>query len=200
MRRMRVLTILLLLLASSVVDASAQAIHIVAFGTSFTNGKGVSRKDAWPAKLEANLNAQGLSVQVSNLGINGNTTRDLMRRLATEIPEGTPIVIFEYALGNDHRAGISNEETFKNVGEVVSQLVARKILVLLVNRGQDSAQLERRTEHVKEIVSNFGIKSIDIEQPDSSLLSDHQHPTPEAHTQIAASMVNPVKALISKLK
>lgn len=198
MDQLRVLTILFFLLSSSVMDAFAETTHIVAFGTSFTNGKGVSRKEAWPAKLESNLNSQGVSVQVSNLGINGNTTRDLMRRVSTEIPERTPIVIFEYAMGNDQRSGIANDETFKNVREIVSQLVAKNCLVLLVNRGRDTSQLERRLEQVKDIVSDFGIYSIGIEQPDASLLPDHQHPTSEAHTQIAADMVKPVMVLLSK--
>ena len=195
---MRVLSIFFLLLALSVVDAFAETTQIVAFGTSFTNGKGVSRKDAWPAKLESNLNLQGVSVHVSNLGINGNTTRDLMRRVSTEIPEGTPIVIFEYAIGNDQRAGIASDETFKNVREIVSQLVLKNCLVLMVNRGRDTSQLERRIEQVKDIVSDFGIYSIAIEQPEASLLSDHQHPTSEAHTQIAADMLKPVMVLLSK--
>ena len=85
MRRLKILGVLLLLFVVGVVNAQTQSIHIVAFGTSFTNGKGVSRKDAWPAKLEAKLIAQGLPVQVSNQGINGNSTLDLLNRLNSDV-------------------------------------------------------------------------------------------------------------------
>lgn len=200
MHSMRLFTLLIALFAVSIGTAFGDELQIVAFGTSFTNGKGVFRSDAWPAKLEANLKAEGLSVHVSNEGVNGDTTRDLKWRLAKAVPKGASIVILEYAIGNDKRAGIPIEETVQNVDEIVSQLVSRKIQVLLVIRAKNSEGLERRAEKFKETISKFGISTINIEQPDSSLLADRQHPTSEAHTQIAASMVTPVRALIAKVR
>ncbi len=199
MHRLRFFTLLFTLFAASIGNAIGEELQIVCLGTSFTNGKGVFRSEAWPAKLEANLKTEGLSVQIINQGVNGDTTRDLKRRLVKAVPEGTSIVILEYAIGNDRRAGIAIEETVKNVDEIVSQLVSRKMQVLLVMRAKDAEGLKRRAEQFKETISKFGISTINIEQPDSSLLADRMHPTSEAHTQIAASMVTPVKALIAKV-
>lgn len=200
MRRLRLFTWLFVLFAVGIGNAFGEEVQIVALGTSFTNGKGVSRSDAWPAKLEAKLKAEGLSVHVSNQGVNGDTTIDLKRRLAKAVPQGTSIVILEYAVGNDRHAGIAIKETVKNVDEIVSQLVSRNTQVLLVMRAKDSEGLQHRAKQFRGTISKFGISTINIEQPDSSLLPDRQHPTAEAHTQIAASMVVPVKALIAKAK
>jgi acyl-CoA thioesterase-1 len=198
MRRLHLFAWLFALFAVGIGNALGEELQIVALGTSFTNGKGVFRRDAWPAKLEAKLKAEGSSVHVSNEGVNGDTTLDLKRRLNRAVPEGTALVILEYAIGNDRRAGIDFEETVKNVDEIISQLVSKKIQVLLVVRAKNSEQLERRKRHFKRTTSQYGISIIGIEQPESSLLGDHQHPTAEAHTQIAESMVDPIKALIAK--
>lgn len=186
------------------VSCSAQAIdkglQIVAFGTSFTNGKGVFRSEAWPAKLENNLNAEGLNVQVSNQGDDGDTTRDLKSRLARAVPEGTAIVILEYAIGNNRTAGILFDETVKDVEDLVSTLVARNIQVLLINRSENPEMLERANRRFKRVVNRNGILAISIDQPPASLLSDRRHPNAQAHTDIAASMVTPVKELIARTK
>jgi lysophospholipase L1-like esterase len=200
MSRLRFFTVFLILFAVSIGNAVSDELQIVCLGTSFTNGKGVPRKEAWPAKLEADLKTEGLSVHVINQGVDGDTTRDLKWRLVKAVPEGTSIVILEYAIGNEKHAGIAIEETVKNVDEIVSQLVSRKIQVLLVIRAKDAEGLKHRAKQFNETVSKFGISTINIEQPDSSLLADHMHPTAETHTRIAASMVTPVKELIAKVK
>jgi len=185
---------------AGVCDANADGIQIVAFGTSFTAGKGVSAGDAFPARLETMLRSQGENVRVRNEGVSGDTTRDLLRRLSDSVPDGVDIVIFEYARGNDVRHGISVEETVKNSEEIISRLAARNIQVLLVIRGRTQGELRAHTKWFSEIISKYGILFLPIEQPESSLLGDKQHPTPEAHGLIAASMVAPVKDLIERAK
>ncbi len=137
MHSMRLFTWLIALFAIIIGNAFGDQLQIVAFGTSFTSGKGVSRSDAWPAKLEANLKAEGLSVHVSNEGVNGDTTRDLKRRLAKAVPEGTSIVILEYAVGNDNRAGITIEETVRNVDDIVSQFGIEKDTSFVSDAGKE---------------------------------------------------------------
>ena len=199
MRRLRFFALLIAIFAAGIGSAVGEELQIVCLGTSFTNGKGVSRNQAWPAKLEADLRTEGLSVRVINQGVNGDTTINLKSRLTKAVPAGTSIVILEYAIGNERRAGIAMEQTVENVDEIVSQLVSRKIQVLLVIRASDAEGLEHRAKRFRRTVSKFGIATINIEQPASSLLSDRAHPTGEAHKQIAASMVTPVKALIAKV-
>lgn len=179
---------------------SASGLQIVAFGTSFTNGKGVFRSNAWPAKLEKNLKAEGLNVQVSNQGEDGDTTRDLKVRLHKVIPDGVSIVLLEYAIGNNRTAGIPFDETVKDVEDMAAALVARNIQVLLIIRAGNPEMIERSTQRFKRVVKQLGMLSIVIEQPPTSLLADGRHPTEEAHTEIAASLVDPVKVLILRTK
>lgn len=196
----RQLVLLTVFAALCIGGANAKEIQIVALGTSFTAGKGVSPSDAFPARLEKMLRADGENVQVSNRGINGNTTRDILDRIRYAVPEDVQIVIYEYARGNDNKRGINPEETVKNTEEIISDLVARKIQVLLVIRGRNSTQLQAHMNWFREIVSRYGILSLAIEQPESSLQRDRQHPTAEAHGLIAATMVGPVKQLIERTR
>lgn len=182
-------------------NATEKPIQIVAFGTSFTNGKGVYRSNAWPAKLEKKLNEEGLNVQLSNEGKNGDTTVDLKSRMNQAIPEGTSVVLLEYAIGNDKEAGIHFSETAQHVDEMVTELAARNLQVLLVIRAGDNPKIiEVSKFRFKRLVKQFGILTIFIEQPPESLLSDGRHPTEQAHTEIADSLVAPVKELIDRSK
>jgi acyl-CoA thioesterase-1 len=197
---LRLFAVLAIGICTAACNAETTDIRIVALGTSFTAGKGVGYGDAFPAKLEKLLNAAGEHVQISNQGMNGDTTLGLLARLANAVPAGTQIVILEYALGNDRRRGIGTEATVKNCDDIVSKLVARNIQVLLVMRGAGPHEVAKRAEWFHETISRYGISSIGIEQPDSTLQSDGQHPTAAAHADIAASMAGPVTALIEKAK
>jgi acyl-CoA thioesterase-1 len=183
-------------MAVSLGNAFAGEINIVCFGTSFTNGKGVFRSSAWPARLEADLKKEGLPVKVINEGVNGNTTVDLQTRLSKAVPENTSIVILEYAAGNDIRAGIPFEGTVINTENIIATLTARKLPVLLLIRASNAELLEKRSKQFDDIVAKYKIKALGIEQPESSLLSDRQHPTAEAHAKIAQSMIALVKTMI----
>src|SRR5580692_4383425 len=86
--------------------------QIVAFGASNVAGAGVQPQQAWPAQLEKLLKAQGYDVHVTNAGINGDTTADLLKRLDNAIPSGTKIVILDTGGGfyNDEKENISREQ------------------------------------------------------------------------------------------
>lgn len=188
----------MLCLLLSVWTANAQEMQIVAFGTSFTSGKGVWPIDAFPAKLENMLRAEGLDVRIKNQGVNGDSTLDLLARLEQAVPAGVQVAIFEYARGNDRRKGISRDDTVKNSEKIISRLVAREIQVLLVIRGPNQDELQERTQWFSQIIPRHGISFLALEQPESSLQSDGQHPSAAAHEAIAASMVSPVKKLIER--
>ena len=193
---LRSLTLLVMLMAISPGNTLAAEINIVCFGTSFTYGKGVFRGDAWPAKLEAGLKKEGLTVKVINEGVNGNTTVDLQQRLLKAVPENTSIVVLEYAAGNDNQAGIPFERTVINTENIIATLTAKKLPVLLLIRASDTESLEKRSRQFSEIIQKYKITAFGITQPESSLLSDRQHPTAEAHAKIAQSMIALVKTMI----
>ena len=53
--------------------------RIVAFGNSLTAGLGVAAEDAYPARLQHRLNAQGFRYRVINAGVSGDTTAGGLR-------------------------------------------------------------------------------------------------------------------------
>jgi acyl-CoA thioesterase-1 len=106
--------------------ALAEAATIVALGASNTYGKGVARNQAYPAQLQAILQASGKSVRVINAGINGDTTEGMLRRLDRAVPNGTSVVILQPG-GNDRRKG-----TTDRTSEIQSRLSARGIPVVML--------------------------------------------------------------------
>jgi acyl-CoA thioesterase-1 len=54
---------------------------IVAFGDSLTAGLGVPIEDAYPARLERRLRAEGYNYRVVNAGVSGDTTAGGLRRV-----------------------------------------------------------------------------------------------------------------------
>src|SRR5262249_51971129 len=112
-------------------SAAAAPINIVALGASNTYGKGVARGQDYPAQLQAMLRAKGLYAHVANAGINGDTTGGMLARLGSAVPAGTQIVILQPG-GNDRRKGQSGRES--NIGSITSQLAARKIKVIMLDR------------------------------------------------------------------
>ena len=107
--RTQTLAALVILLLALYGRAQAQ---IVAFGASNVSGWNVAASEAFSAQLQAMLRAKGYNVKVTNAGIYGNTTTDMLNRVDSDIPAGTTIVILDTRGGlyNDSRKSISPEQ------------------------------------------------------------------------------------------
>jgi acyl-CoA thioesterase I len=162
----RVVLLAAFLLAAGSADAAP--INIVALGASNTYGKGVARGQDYPAQLQAMLRAKGLDARVANAGINGDTTGGMLARLSSAVPAGTQIVILQPG-GNDRRKGQSGRES--NIGSITSQLAARNIKVIMLDRVLGSK---------------------------APLQPDGKHLTPEGHRIIAARLLPQVTAAIGR--
>jgi len=106
--------------------------QIVAFGASNVAGAGIQPQQAWPAQLEKMLKAQGYDVHVTNAGISGDTTADMLKRLDSAIPNGTKIVILDTGGGffNDAKNNISREQGEKNFAAIKARIRARGIKIV----------------------------------------------------------------------
>jgi acyl-CoA thioesterase-1 len=108
--------------------AQAEAIRIVAIGSSQTAGQGVSPSAAWPAQLQAMLQKKGYDAQVTNAGVNGDDSGLMLARLGTAVPDGTHLAIIQAPSPIDKEKGI---DTAANVAAMVKNLESRKIKVLI---------------------------------------------------------------------
>lgn len=154
-------------LAVGVWSDLALATTVVALGASNTYGKGVARSEAYPARLQALLEAKGQQVTVINAGINGDTTQGMLSRLDGVLTSDTRVVILQPG-GNDARKGVG-DTTQANVEEIKRRLAARSIrVVMLPNRMLGPLPHQ----------------------------ADGQHLTPEGYAGLAAQLLAPVLAAL----
>jgi acyl-CoA thioesterase-1 len=116
-------------LVSSAIAAEGP-VRIVALGDSLTAGYGLPAAAAFPVKLEKALTAKGLSVEIGNAGVSGDTMSGGLARLDWSVPEGTEAVILELG-ANDMLRGLDPQVTRKALQEILLRLSERHIEVLL---------------------------------------------------------------------
>ncbi len=104
---------------------------MVALGDSITAGLGVAADEAFPARLEARLRAEGYAYRVVNAGVSGDTTAGGLRRVDWALRSSPEVVIV--ALGaNDGLRGQSPQAIRANLEEIVARFQAAGARVLLV--------------------------------------------------------------------
>ena len=103
---------------------------VVALGDSVTAGLGVAADEAFPARLEVRLRAEGYAYRVINAGVSGDTTAGGVRRVDWVLRSSPEVVIV--ALGaNDGLRGQSPPAMRTNLDEIVARLQAAGARVLL---------------------------------------------------------------------
>jgi acyl-CoA thioesterase-1 len=108
----------------------ARPIKMVVLGDSLSAGLGLSGSDAFPAKLQKALKANGIEVEMTNAGVSGDTSSGGRDRLDWSVPKGTQAVIVELG-ANDALRGTDPAVTRAALTDIVVRLKARGIAVLL---------------------------------------------------------------------
>lgn len=133
----RIWTALLLVLASlgslamnGPSAAQSGTVKLVALGDSLTAGYNLPGSAAFPSVLETMLRAKGVSVEIVNAGVSGDTSQGGLERLDWSVPDGTDGVILELG-ANDALRGVDPAVTEKSLDAIVTRLKARGIPVLL---------------------------------------------------------------------
>ena len=100
-------------------------------GDSLTAGYGLPSQDqAFPAVLQAKLDAARLGYDVVNMGVSGDTTAGGLRRLDWAL-EGDVRVLVVALGGNDGLRGLGPEQMRANLTAIVDAASSRSIRVLL---------------------------------------------------------------------
>jgi acyl-CoA thioesterase I len=103
---------------------------MVVLGDSLSAGLGLPAPAAFPERLKKFLKDNGIEVDMVNAGVSGDTTSGGRERLGWSVPEGTEAVIVELG-ANDALRGIDPKVTRSALSDILTQLKARKIAVLL---------------------------------------------------------------------
>ncbi len=100
---------------------------VVTFGDSLTQG--VEGK-SYPAFLQDLLDENGYRYRVDNQGVSGDTTTDGLARIENVLALKPALVVLEFG-GNDGLRGVPIENTQANLDQMLAQLTAAKIAVVL---------------------------------------------------------------------
>jgi acyl-CoA thioesterase-1 len=110
--------------------AAAPLTTILAFGDSLTAGLGLRADQAFPARLEARLRAEGTLVHVVNAGNSGDTTTDGLARLDWALAAKPDLVILELG-ANDMLRGIDPRIVRANLDAMITKIQASGAKLLL---------------------------------------------------------------------
>jgi acyl-CoA thioesterase-1 len=102
----------------------------VAFGDSLTAGLGVPTNESYPSQLQQRLNQAGYHYRVVNAGVSGETTAGGLRRVEWVLKNRPTIVILELG-ANDGLRGLSLDDTYANLEQIVHRLQADGTSVVL---------------------------------------------------------------------
>lgn len=182
-------------------------VKLVALGDSLSAGYNLPGNAAFPAVLEQALRQKGVSVEIVNAGVSGDTAQGGLERLDWSVPDGTDGVILELG-ANDALRGLDPAGTEKTLDTIITRLKARGIAVLLAgmyaprNLGADYATrfdglFPRLAEKHKLVLYPFFLEGIAgdraLNQPD--LL----HPTAEGVRVIVRNILPTVERFIGTL-
>jgi acyl-CoA thioesterase-1 len=102
----------------------------VLLGDSLTAGYGLAPDEAYPAVLQRRMRKAGLTVDVVNAGVSGDTSAGGLRRLDWAL-EG-PVRVLVVALGgNDALRGLTVDDLKRNLAAIIERAQARKLTVIL---------------------------------------------------------------------
>jgi acyl-CoA thioesterase-1 len=194
-------------LAQSPAQISAKPVKMVVLGDSLSAGYGLPAPAAFPARLQKALADKGIKVDMINAGVSGDTSSGGRDRLDWSVPEGTEAVILELG-ANDALRGIDPAVTRAALSDILTQLKARKIAVLMCgmlappNYGSDYAA--RFNAIYPELSKAFDVPLypffLEGVAADARLnQADGLHPTAEGIDVIVTNILPKVEALLGTI-
>ena len=100
---------------------AAEEPRIVVLGDSLTAGFGLPREDAFPARLEAALRAEGHAWRVIDAGVSGDTSAGGLARLDWVLTDEPEIVIVELG-ANDGLRGLPTDQMEANLDTILTKI------------------------------------------------------------------------------
>ncbi|MEG6507899.1 arylesterase [Methyloligella sp. 2.7D] len=181
---------------------------IVAFGDSLTAGYQLPERDAFPAQLQAALEAKGQAVEVTNAGVSGDTSSGGLERFDWSVPESADAVILELG-ANDALRGLSPAETEKALSAIIEKAKARNLPVLLAgmeaprNLGKDyvgefHAIYPALAKKYDVILYPFFLDGVALDE--ALTLPDGMHPNADGVARIVQGILPKVEQLLAEVE
>lgn len=112
-------------------SANAAPVRILVFGDSLTAGFGIQENEAFPARLQAALNAEGEGTIVENAGVSGDTSAGGLARLDWALAGAVPDLVILELGANDGLRGLPPDTTEANLDAIMEHLHMKNIPMLL---------------------------------------------------------------------
>jgi acyl-CoA thioesterase-1 len=120
----------------------ARAGRIVALGDSMTAGYHIGPDHAFPAVLQARLDAAGYEYSVSNAGVSGDTSRQAAQRVMEALAGDVRILIVAIGV-NDGLRGVPVNDLTSHLSRIIEAAQRRGVAVILC--GMEAAPIYGRS-------------------------------------------------------
>jgi acyl-CoA thioesterase-1 len=118
-------------LAASAALAS-QSNVILVYGDSLSAGYGIRVEQGWVSLLQQKIVQEGYGFHVVNASISGETTAGGLSRLAHVLSVQQPHIVLLELGANDGLRGLPLTQTHANLDQIITQLQAQRVAVLLL--------------------------------------------------------------------
>lgn len=181
---------------------------VVALGDSITAGLGVFQVEAYPALLQAKLEAEGYKWEVMNAGESGDTSATALRRVDWVLDANARILIVAVG-GNDALRGIPTKAMHDNIAAIIEKATAKGVDVLLAgmeappNLGEDYRTAFRAVfitllrEYPNIKLMPFLLEGVAGEAALNQ--ADGIHPTAAGHQIIATHLYDVLKPMVDDI-
>jgi acyl-CoA thioesterase-1 len=131
----KITSLILFILITISVSSQAQSNKtILIFGDSITAGYGLEPQQAFPALIQDKIDSIGLSYEVINGGLSGETSAGGLRRINWVLQRDIDIMILELG-GNDGLRGIDLSSTKENLQQIINRAKAKNPDIKIIIAG-----------------------------------------------------------------
>lgn len=177
---------------------SAQPKNILFFGDSITAGYGLDTDEAFPALIQEKIDSLGLSHNVINAGLSGETSAGGLRRVDWVLQQPVDIFVLELG-GNDGLRGVEPSSTKENLQGIINKVNDKYPDATIILTGMEAPPNmgESYTERFRAIFNELADENDVVflpfilegvaGEPDLNL-PDGIHPTEEGHKVLAENV------------
>lgn len=171
--------------------------QIICFGDSLTKGFGAKDYQGYPYWLQ-----QMVDVPVVNLGVNGNTSADGLKRIdevLKYVSKAPSVVVVEFG-ANDFFQQLPLNYTKKNMEQIVDKLLSAGATVVVAS--PEDTELNEIFQMLKSVADNKKVKFIDGILNEfwnkRELFSDQVHPNSQGYKLVADKIYKNLSEIILK--
>ncbi len=195
---------------AAAVPAAAQtpnaAPRLLVLGDSLSAGYNIQAREAFPQRLEAALRAQGVSVQVINAGVSGDTSAGGLTRVDWALGQRPPEFAIVALGANDGLRGLDPEAMERNIDRILARMKEKGVKPLLAgmlappNMGSDyrdrfAAVFPRLAAKHGVPLHPFFLEGV-AARPELNL-GDGIHPNPQGVEVMVANILPAVRKLLA---